>query len=59
MLRKILSLAITAVIAKKAWDQYKASQPTAGVEPMATPEDLDSSAASAQPVPPESPMQYH
>lgn len=61
MLRKIITLAVTAVLAKKAWEQYQASRPAmAGTEPLAAPDDdVEQSSVTAQPVMPESPMHYH
>ena len=65
MLRKILTLAVTAVLAKKAWDQIRTLNAESSVDttskarPASTAEDVEGSALTAVPVLPESPMQYH
>lgn len=60
MLRKILTLAVTAVLAKKAWDQVRAMQAEAERLPPPSSADVQgASALTAVPVLPESPMQYH
>jgi len=59
MLRKILTLAVTAVLAKKAWDQFRAWQVEAEALPRPTAADVEGSALTALPVLPESPMHYH
>jgi hypothetical protein len=60
MLRKLILLAITAGLAKRAWDQYQAGQPaTAGTEPLATPEPDIAGSAVVPPIAPESPLAWH
>lgn len=59
MLRKILTLAVTAVLAKKAWDQFRASQVEAEALPRPTSAGVDGSALTALPVLPQPPQHYH
>ncbi|CAN7361184.1 hypothetical protein [Rhizobacter sp. LjRoot28] len=68
MLRKLIVFAITSGLAKKAWDRYMVhhrQKSAAGVAPKAQAPrgtsnvDAGTTAASAQPVEPASPMHYH
>ena len=63
MLRKLFFLAVTAGLAKRAWDQYRAADtqdmPPARVDPVGTPEPDTLGSAAAQPVAPESPLAWH
>jgi len=58
MLRKLVSLAVTAMIVKQAWDHLKAAQ-AQPVAPAASPDDVESEAVQNQPIVPASPMHYH
>ena len=63
MLRKLLFLAVTAGLAKRAWDRYRTTgteaMPPARVEPAGTPEPHSVGVAAAQPVASESPRAWH
>ncbi|MET0348142.1 MAG: hypothetical protein ABW067_00005 [Rhizobacter sp.] len=59
MLRKLISLAVTAVIVKQAWDRMKAMPAQPVVTPAASPDDVESEAVQNQPIVPASPMHYH
>jgi hypothetical protein len=63
MLRKLLFLVVTAGLAKRAWDRYRATgaenMPPVRVEPVSTPEPDSVGSAAAQPVAPASPLAWH
>ena len=59
MLRKLITVAITAVLAKQAWDRMRATPVSPGVTPGAAPGDVESESVQAQPIVPASPMHYH
>ena len=63
MLRKLFFLAVTAGLAKRAWDQYRAAgtndMPPARVDPVGTPGPDAVSSGVAQPVTPGSPVAWH
>ena len=59
MLRKLITVAITAVLAKQAWDRMRATPVSPVVTPAQAPGDVESESVQAQPIAPESPLQYH
>jgi len=59
MLRKLITVAITAMLAKQAWDRMRATPVSPAVTPAQAPDDVESESVQAQPTVPQSPMPYH